>query len=62
MPGSGINASNLRQLHQQTKAIEYHLSASKLKPGRMHFRNNSVNMGLSGADEYSIRETDPGLV
>ncbi|GAP44479.1 copper homeostasis protein CutC [Lentimicrobium saccharophilum] len=62
MPGSGINASNLRQLHQQTKAMEYHLSASKLKPSRMHFRNNSVSMGLPGEDEYSIRETDPALV
>lgn len=62
MPGSGINAFNLKQLHQQTKALEYHLSASRLKPGRMHFRNNTVNMGFPGEDEYSIRETDPDLV
>jgi len=42
--------------------MEYHLSASRLKPGRMHFRNNSVSMGIPGEDEYSIRETDPDLV
>lgn len=62
MPGGGITAANLKELHRITGASEFHTSASGMVPSKMHYRNPAVSMGGAGEDEYSIKQTDPDLV
>ncbi|MFH1119195.1 MAG: copper homeostasis protein CutC [Bacteroidota bacterium] len=62
MPGSGVNASNLRELHSATGAREFHLSATSATKSKMAFRKQGVNMGNESSDEYNFLQTDKELV
>ena len=65
MPGSGINASNIKHIAETTGAKELHLSARTFIPGRMIFKQPLVTLGgnvfipdceILFPDEKSIRE------
>lgn len=65
MPGSGVNADNIKQIAEATGAKELHLSARTFVPGKMTYRQPSVTMGgnvsipdydLQLPDEASIRK------
>jgi len=50
MPGSGIDASNVKEIISYTGAKSVHSSAKMLEKSKMEFRNNAV----SGMDEDEI--------
>lgn len=53
MPGSGVRAHLLKELHQKTNAHAYHMSARISVESQMQFRQHSVAMGLQSQDaEY----------
>jgi copper homeostasis protein len=55
MPGSGINEQNIREIIDRTGASEIHLSAKKLIPGTMEYRNPAIAMGGNVAiPEYEL--------
>ncbi len=55
MPGSGINEENIQEVAEKTGAFEFHLSAKKLLPGRMEFRNELISMGGNAiVPEYDL--------
>jgi copper homeostasis protein len=65
MPGSGINASNIKHIAETTGAKELHLSARTFIPGRMISKQPLVTIGgsvyipdyeIQFPDEKSIRE------
>jgi len=62
MPGSGINASNIIELHSKTGANEFHLSATSTTRSRMVYRKTGVKMGHGTGDEYDYLQTDKNLV
>lgn len=62
MPGSGINSSNLSELHKKTNATEFHLSATVKINSRMMFKNQGVGMGNGSCDEFMITQTSQELV
>ena len=57
MPGSGIRASNIKQLMETTNAVEFHSSARKLQNSNMKVLNNNMNENLQsvGVDEEEIK-------
>lgn len=57
MAGCGVNSMNAGKIHKSTGCSVLHASARKSVPGRMQYRKEGVNMGLPGADEFSIKET-----
>ncbi|MCU4174254.1 copper homeostasis protein CutC [Carboxylicivirga sp. N1Y90] len=50
--GGGVNASNIQELHDSTKAQYYHMSATKLVKSGMTFYNPRLSMGNIEAEEY----------
>jgi copper homeostasis protein len=54
MPGSGLNAKNIKQIAEATGAKEMHLSARTFVPGKMKFKQPLVSMGSS----VSIPDSD----
>ncbi|TRX66244.1 copper homeostasis protein CutC [Carboxylicivirga sp. M1479] len=53
MPGSGINASNIATIRQQTGASEFHASAKTFVSSAMQYFNPAISMGKDGnVDEY----------
>ena len=63
MPGSGVNAGNVRELAEVTGAVEFHLSGRAKVDSGMRWRNPEVSMGGTvRIDEYQRDLTDPELV
>lgn len=63
MPGSGVNAGNIKTLLEITGAKEYHLSGSTVYDSGMVYRNPKVNMGGTVViDEYGIKMTDTAKI
>ncbi|MCF0159854.1 MAG: copper homeostasis protein CutC [Bacteroidaceae bacterium] len=62
MPGCGVGTGNARRILDESGAREIHASARGLVPSVMRYRNESVNMGTPGQDEFSRWETDPQVV
>lgn len=58
LPGSGINASNLETILNETQCDQFHASCRITRPSRMKFRNVNVPMGTSSNDEFSIFVSD----
>ncbi|MDE5685538.1 MAG: copper homeostasis protein CutC [Paramuribaculum sp.] len=56
--GCGVSPDNARTILDQTGLIELHASARSAVASRMSFRNQSVSMGKTGEDEFSVMETD----
>jgi copper homeostasis protein len=57
MPGSGVNAANVKELVEKTGAQEIHFTCHKLQSGLMQYRNEKVAMGAN-SDEYQHRVFD----
>ena len=54
MPGSGVNETNLSELIQKTKAIEYHSSAKTFDNSKMNYFNQDISMGgIDTVNEFS---------
>ena len=54
MPGSGVSESNITELIEKTKAVEYHSSAKTFEKSGMKYFHSNVNMGDSkNTDEFS---------
>lgn len=58
MAGSGVNASVVPKIYEETHITAYHMSGQRLVDSRMEFRRESVPMGVPGFDEYKIIRTD----
>ena len=52
MPGSGINASNIRRIAEETGARTFHFSGKRIFDGPMEFRNPQLHMG-EDVSEYA---------
>lgn len=63
MPGSGVRASNVKQLAQTTGAFEFHTSAAKLVKGNMLFGNEYMPDEILSVqvDENEIENIIKGL-
>ena len=57
MPGAGIKSSNIAQLHEECKAMEYHASARKIAPNPLAYINTQVSDygNVYIADEEEVR-------
>ncbi|MDD2650375.1 MAG: copper homeostasis protein CutC [Candidatus Cloacimonadales bacterium] len=63
MPGSGINADNIKDLQTKTGAKEFHMTANKQITSMMRYQKQKVPMGgkLKYSD-FAMNETDPEKV
>ena len=43
MPGAGIKSSNIRQLREESGAVEFHASARKIQPNPLTYINNQIS-------------------
>ena len=55
MPGSGVDASNVKEILNYTKAKSIHSSAKMIVPSKMIFKSNSVT-GMDEDEIYSSKE------
>lgn len=62
MPGCGVGVGNARRILDETGATEIHASARSAVHSTMIYRNESINMGAAGQDEFTRLETDPLVV
>lgn len=62
LAGSGVNAGNIRTIHEATGITHFHLSGKRSEPGPMIFRREGVPMGLPMASEFDRQYTDPAAV
>lgn len=58
LAGSGINASAVKTLLENTGLTQFHMSGKKVLESAMTYRNPHVSMGLPGFSEYEIWRTD----
>lgn len=56
--GSGVNATNIAQLQEETGAVEFHMSAVKEVKSEMQFFNHRLNMGNVESEEYTKLTVD----
>jgi len=63
MPGSGLNAKNIKQNAEATGAKEMHLSARTFVPGKMKFKQPLVSMGSSvSIPDYDLELPDESAI
>ncbi len=62
LAGSGVNAGNIRRIHEATGITHFHLSGKRSEPGPMVFRRAGVPMGLPMASEFDRQYTDANAV
>ena len=63
MPGCGVNPSNIRQIAEETGAVEFHFSGRSTYESGMIYRNPKVSMGGTvKIEEYKKDVTDPEIV
>jgi copper homeostasis protein len=59
MPGSGINAENIKQISEMTGANEFHMSGKMPVNSIMYYRKNGISMGgIKEIDEYQLMISD----
>ena len=58
MPGAGVTEYNAAQIIKETGAREIHASLRSTVCSQMRYRNEAVNMGAKGVDEFALQETD----
>jgi len=56
--GSGVNAEVIRQMTEDIHASSFHMSGKQIINSGMAYRNQSVNMGFPGINEFEILRTD----
>ena len=58
--GSGVNADNLKELHETIQADEYHMSAVQYAPSAMSYKNPYISMGNNDdMDEFRVLKANP---
>ena len=62
MPGSGINSKNLAQIVKMSGAKEFHFSASAKRQSQMIYKNVEVAMTKESGQEFTIFQTDAGII
>lgn len=62
LPGCGITPENVGSVIAATGVTEFHATAFTTVSSAMHFRNESVYMGVPGLPEYKINLTDAEVV
>ena len=63
MPGCGVNPGNIRQIAEETGAIEFHFSGRSTYESSMIYRNPNVSMGGTvKIEEYQKDITNPDIV
>ena len=58
MPGSGVRINNVKQLAEQTGAVEFHASLRTVVPSQMKFQHPA----FSGTDDYTRAAVDEAEV
>jgi copper homeostasis protein len=59
MPGSGVSEDNIREMHEMTGAVEFHLTGQKPVRSVMKYRKEGIFLGgLSQIPEYEYSETN----
>ena len=63
IPGSGVNAENIKELKEKCGAEEFHLSGKTFIDSQMKYRKPEVSMGgFSEIDEYKLVLSDIELI
>ena len=58
--GSGVNADNLKALHETIQADEYHMSAVQYESSSMEYKNPYISMGNNAEmDEFRVLKANP---
>lgn len=57
MAGAGVGPSVLEKLCRETEITEFHMSGKQVLDSGMVYRNERVNMGLSGISEFELWRT-----
>lgn len=55
--GSGVNADVIRRLSDEIHATHFHMSGKEILQSGMKYRNERVNMGVEGMNEFEIFRT-----
>lgn len=55
--GSGVNADVIRKLSDEIHATHFHMSGKEILQSGMKYRNERVNMGVEGMNEFEIFRT-----
>lgn len=55
--GSGVNANVIRELSREIHALQFHMSGKEILKSGMTYRNERVNMGMEGMNEFEIFRT-----
>ena len=58
LAGSGVNASVIQRMIEETHAASFHMSGKRQEDSGMIYRNEKVSMGLPAFDEFKILRTD----
>ena len=62
MAGAGINADNIKYIHDNSGITSFHMSGKTLLDSPMMYRKENVSMGIGAMSEYSIIRTDPSAI
>lgn len=63
MPGGGVRKENILELHKQSGAKEFHVSARKNIQSKMQYHNTEIKMACSfSTDEYVAITTDSSMI
>lgn len=57
LAGSGVNAGVIRRLSAEIHAAQFHMSGKEIVNSGMTYRNERVNMGVEGMNEFEIFRT-----
>lgn len=64
IPGCGINSTNLEQILEETKCLEFHASCRSTRESKMIYKNKEIPMGSTNDfdSEFQIKYTDKAKV
>lgn len=60
--GSGVNAEVIETLMDEIHASSFHMSGKRRLDSGMVYRNEKVNMGIPGMNEFDIFQTDESQI
>lgn len=55
--GAGVSSGIIADIYQYTGATSYHMSGKITIAGKMIYKNDKINMGIKGINEYDIWQT-----
>lgn len=62
LAGGGVNSEVIRELAHSTGVRSFHMSGKMKVESPMLYRNEHVNMGMPGLDEFTLWQTDGAQV